>query len=230
MIMRIIFVRHGHPDYENDCLTSLGHQHGKAVSLRLKDESIEKIFSSTCGRAMETAAHIDEIFNLGIESLDFMREVSWGSIDGQSIYQDGHPWFTSDYMVSQGFNLMDNDWQKTELYKNNKISLEYNRVANSFDQWLSSIGYTRENSFYRVGKVKYETIALVSHGGSSSVVLSHLFNLPLPFICSAICPDYTAVTVVSFPNKEGCLVSPQFEIVNDSRHIANIKSQTNAFA
>ncbi|MBO5501197.1 MAG: histidine phosphatase family protein, partial [Clostridia bacterium] len=55
--MRIILVRHGHPDYANDCLTPLGRKHAAAAAQRLRDEGIQKIFSSTCGRAMETAQH-----------------------------------------------------------------------------------------------------------------------------------------------------------------------------
>ena len=43
--MRIIFVRHGHPDYKNDCLTEVGHLHAEAASERLKGESIQRIFS-----------------------------------------------------------------------------------------------------------------------------------------------------------------------------------------
>ena len=37
--MRIIFVRHGHPNYEKDCLTDLGVLHAKAVAQRLKNEN-----------------------------------------------------------------------------------------------------------------------------------------------------------------------------------------------
>ena len=33
--MRIVFVRHGHPNYENDCLTPLGKQHAEAAAERL---------------------------------------------------------------------------------------------------------------------------------------------------------------------------------------------------
>ena len=65
--MRIIFVRHGHPNYELDCLTPLGHKHGEEVAERLRQEPIEKIYSSTCGRALETAEHIDRNFGLGVE-------------------------------------------------------------------------------------------------------------------------------------------------------------------
>ena len=59
--MRIILVRHGHPDYANDCLTPLGRLHAAAAAQRLQDEGIQKIFSSTCGRAMETARHTADL-------------------------------------------------------------------------------------------------------------------------------------------------------------------------
>ena len=44
--MKIVFVRHGHPDYVNDCLTELGHKQAESAALRLKDEGIEEIYSS----------------------------------------------------------------------------------------------------------------------------------------------------------------------------------------
>lgn len=224
--MRIIFVRHGHPNYVDDCLTPLGHLHGEAVAERLKAEPIEKIYSSTCGRAMETAKHIDVNFGLGVEGLDFMREIKWGSVDGTDIYEDGHPWMTSDYLAAQGKDLLNTDWRKTGIYRNNKVVEAADYVAKRLDEWLVLLGYTREGDYYRVGKVRYGTIVLVSHGGASSAALAHLFNLPLPFVCSAICPDYTAVTVVGLSDKEGALIAPKFEIMNDARHIAKIKRET----
>lgn len=224
--MRIIFVRHGHPNYEKDCLTTLGHKHGEAVAERLKEEPIEKIYSSTCGRALETAKHIDTNFDLGVERLDFMREIKWGSADDTDIYEDGHPWMTSDYLVEQGKDLLNTDWRETEFYRNNKVVEAADYVAKELDMWLASLGYTREGDYYRVGKVMHHTIALVSHGGASSAALAHLFNLPFPFVCSAICPDYTAVTVVTFSEKEGVLVAPKFELMNDARHIVKIKRET----
>ena len=39
--IRILFVRHGHPDYQKDCLTELGHRHGEAVARRLAEEPID---------------------------------------------------------------------------------------------------------------------------------------------------------------------------------------------
>jgi len=47
--MKIVFVRHGHPDYHNDCLTELGHLQAEAAAQRLEQEGIEEIYSSTRG-------------------------------------------------------------------------------------------------------------------------------------------------------------------------------------
>ncbi len=43
--MRLFFVRHGHPDYEKDCLTELGHIQAERAAMRLKEEGIKKIYS-----------------------------------------------------------------------------------------------------------------------------------------------------------------------------------------
>lgn len=221
--MRIIFVRHRHPNYEKDCLTDLGVLHAKAVAQRLKNdnEPIEKIFSSTCGRALETASFIDSKFGVGVVGLDFMREIKWGSVDGNPIFDDGHPWNTSNYIVENGASLLDFDWQKSDLYKNNKLVSCVEKIGIDFDNWLKDFGYVREGDYYRVGDVKNHTISLVSHGGASSAVFAHLFNLPFPFLCSAICPDYTAITIVHFSERKGNLIAPKFELVNDARHIRN---------
>ena len=44
--MRIVFVRHGEPDYANDCLTALGREQAKAAALR--GWRAEKIINDMC--------------------------------------------------------------------------------------------------------------------------------------------------------------------------------------
>ena len=63
--MRIIFVRHGEPNYALDCLTERGRIQAKAAADRLKEEGIEEIFSSPLGRAAETAAFTAEAVTVG---------------------------------------------------------------------------------------------------------------------------------------------------------------------
>jgi len=73
--MRIVFVRHGEPNYELDCLTPLGRKQAKAAAERLRKEEIEEIYSSPFGRAMETAQAASDALNIHpIQVLDFMHE------------------------------------------------------------------------------------------------------------------------------------------------------------
>ncbi len=218
--MKIILVRHGHPDYANDCLTPLGHEQAEKAALRLKNEGIEQIFSSPFGRAQETALHTAKLLSLDVNTVDFMREIRWGSSDGHEIYADGHPWDTSLKAIALGHSLMDESWTKQPSFSNNLVFSELQRVAQQSDEWLLSLGYKREGANYRVvGDNTDRTVALFSHGGSSSALLSHLLNLPFFYLCRALCPDFTAITVLNLSDEKGSLTAPQIELANDSRHI-----------
>ncbi len=224
--MRIIFVRHGHPNYREDCLTELGHLHAKAVAERLCGEHIEKIYSSSCGRAYETAEYIAKRQGISsIEAWDFLREITWGC-DTEELYQNGHPWHTANKMVLDGQSLMHETWGDEAPFVKNKCVQNVNMIGEEFDVFLSSIGFVREGEFYRVKEPKYQTIAVVSHGGASNAVLARMFNLPFPFLCTAICPNYTAVTVVLMKEQSGDLIAPQFELVNDARHIEGLETES----
>lgn len=217
--MRIVFVRHGHPNYEKDCLTELGHVHAAAAAQRLKDEGISEVHSSTCGRAVETAQYTADLLGLPVTQHDFIREIAWG-IEGQALYDTGHPWNTVDEMVLRGMDLTRTDWRETEPFCRNCVVEYVDRVAEGIDRWLASLGYTREGMLYRVtGSHTDRTVAMFSHGGSSSAVFAHLFNLPFPYICRIFDMNYTSIVIVSLSDVQGELTSPRLEIANDCRHI-----------
>ena len=216
--MRIIFVRHGHPNYEKDCLTELGHCQAEAAAQRLKDEGVERIYSSTCGRAFETAQHLGDVIGLPVVGCDFMREIKWGSVDGEA-YADGHPWTIADQMVANGEPLVDPTWRDHPEFRRNRLLDCCDKVAAGADAWLAELGYVREGAYYRVQPGAPKAIAAFGHGGETAAMLTHLFNLPFPFACQAMGPDYTGITIVDFPDKPGELVAPRFELMNDARHI-----------
>ena len=224
--MRIVFVRHGHPDYKNDCLTEVGHKHAEAAAERLKDEPFARIFSSTCGRAVETAQHIASRHNLPVESFDFIREIKWWSLDGEPLEQNGHPWFVVNDMVSNGEDIRSENWMNEPRFSNNGVKFLVQNIGNQFDKLLCELGFVREGDYYRVTRKNSETVAMVSHGGASSAVLAHLFNLSFPFLCGCLRPNFTAITVVTMGGEEGDLITPRFEIANDARHIKDIPLET----
>ena len=220
--MRIIFVRHGHPDYAHDCLTELGHRHAAAAAERLRGEGIERVFSSTKGRAMETAAHTAEVFGLPVEGCDFMREITWGFGDGPVCGDEGNPWLAVRQMTECGESLLDPDWRQHPLFSGNRLVQSAEVVARGTDAWLETLGYTRDGLYYRMTGEPPRTVAAFGHGGESAALLSHLFNLPFPYVCTAMGPEYTGITIVRFPRERDCLLSPRFELMNDARHIRGL--------
>ena len=224
--MKIVFVRHGHPDYATDSLTDKGILQAKAAAERLKDDNIDVFFSSSMGRARQTCEFIAERHGRvdEIVLLDFMREINWGSYNKEEdpIYENGHPWRCSNELVRMNERLMREDWQNLPLFRNNKVLESVREKSAQFDEFLSDLGYTREGDYYRVGKPKYNRIMIVSHAGSSSVAISHALNLPFPYFCRVFSPDLTGITVVNVPGKEGELVCPTMSLFGDARHIAGI--------
>ncbi|MBE6871937.1 MAG: histidine phosphatase family protein [Ruminococcaceae bacterium] len=221
--MKIYFVRHGHPDYKTDSLTELGKKQAAAAAIRLKDCGIERIYSSTKGRALQTAEYTAGLLNVQVIPCDFMREISWASIDEEPIVANGHPWLVADIRASEGKSILERNWQEVEPYSKSKAVSCYDTVVQGLDGWLAELGYNREGDYYRVsGADTYKTVAMFSHGGSSSAALSHLLNIPFPQFCGAFHIDFTSVTIVELPNEIGKLVYPKIELFNDAKHICGI--------
>ena len=220
--MRIIFVRHGHPNYEQDCLTELGKQQAAAAAERLADEGIEAIYASTCGRAFETAEYTARKLGLEVHECPFMREINWGSADGVPLEEDGHPWYAAWKMASRGEDLRYADWQNHGEFPRNRVVESVRVVTEGFDGWMKRLGYTREGLYYRCGEDTKHTVAMFSHGGASSAALSHIMNVPFPQFCGSFEIDFTSITVADFSDEPGTLVMPFIRGVNDARHIRGI--------
>ena len=222
--MRMIFVRHGDPNYRLDCLTELGHLQAEAAAERLADERIERIFASTCGRATETAQHIAARHGLAVEPLEFMREIGWDTLSGCPLPSNGHPWSVADYMVAHGECINNPLWATEEPFCRDAVTERALRVGREIDALLAALGYAREGGYYRIQKASDLTYILVSHGGSGSAALAHIFDLPFPYVCGRLHPDFTSVSIVSFSGDTGELVAPRIDLLNDARHIVGLEA------
>ena len=219
--MRIIFIRHGEPDYANDCLTAQGRRQAKAAAERLRDEGSEEIFSSPLGRAAETAAAAAGVLGLPVKTLDFMQELHWGSTDGTPLPANGHPWELADKLAGEGWNLTDPAWREHPYFRNNLVTAEADHVAEKTDEWLRSLGYERNGAYYRCVRPdsRQVTAALFSHGGSSAAAMGHILNLPFPYACGLFHLEFTGITVIRLDRTPGKQAMPCLELANDGRHI-----------
>ena len=222
--MQIYFIRHGHPNYKDDCLTDLGNLQAKACAKRLKNSGIQKIFSSPKGRAKETAEWTAKELGLAVEIVDFMSELNWGSKTAKPLLNKGEPWGVVSEMVCQGENLLDKNWAESEYFSDNKIVDSFKIATSGIDEWLRAFGYEREGDHYRVvGDDTKQTVAIFAHAAVYSAVLSHLLSVTFPWVVHVASPNFTSITVVTLRDGQGSLAYPRLSLLNDARHIENIE-------
>ena len=220
--MRIIFIRHGEPDYANDCLTATGRKQAEALSRRLVRENITELYSSPLGRAAETAAFTAKLLGLTVRTLDFMQEISWG---GEGIPVDGHPWTLAERMIDdEHFDFYGADWRSHPYFAKNSVLGHYTDIAARFDELMEPHGYRHEANRFFCTETQERTIAVFSHGGSGACALSHLLSLPLPYVLTVFPYDYTSVIILNFPVKNGSFVHPRVELFNDAAHISGLSA------
>ena len=53
--MKLLFIRHGDPDYETDSLTEKGRREASLLAKRIANTHIDECFVSPLGRAVLTA-------------------------------------------------------------------------------------------------------------------------------------------------------------------------------
>lgn len=214
--MRLLIIRHGHPDYVHDCLTDLGKLQADAVAIRLKDEGITEFHSSNEGRAIETAMPTAKLYGKEneIEQHFFIREASWNK----------HPWDYSGQALAKGIDV---DWPDFQHLTSDELANKsFVRITEGLDEWLETKGYKRDGSRYYCLKENNDTVAIFGHAGSTSMMLSHLFNLPLMAIFGSMPVNFTSVTEIHFPkpNEDGFL-APQLVLFNDAKHIKGISGE-----
>ena len=222
--MRLILVRHAEPNYELDCLTELGHKQAKIAAQRLINEGIEEIYSSPMGRARQTAQAFSDASGIKkIEILDFMHEIRYGP-ENDLYNQEWSPWAASDKMISKGQALCTENWHEIPVFIGNTATIDVDNVMKNADSLLEKWGYKREGLYYRNIRSNDDqhTIALFSHGGSSTALLSRIFNIPFPYLCATLHIPHTGITILRFDRTPGKLAVPVIELACDGRHIQNI--------
>ena len=242
--MRLIFVRHGEPDYINDCLTENGVIQAKSTAERLKAESISAVYSSPMGRAVETASFTAKEHNLKINVLDFMHEIDWGDLpdndgfssrsdDGKNDLSlkeklpfDGHLWTLAYKLLTENPEFVASpDWKKHHYFKDNVSMKYYEMISEKFDLFLENFGLIRKNGLYYVSERNDATIALFAHGGSGAIMFSHILSLPFPYVLVNMPYGVCSISILNFDSEPGKMCIPRLELFNDMGHIESFKAE-----
>lgn len=244
--MKLIFIRHGEPNYNNDSLTTNGLKEAQALANRVSSWKVTQFYVSPMGRAKETAAPTLKRINREAITLDYIREFSY-HIHDPFANRDGIPWdFAPSYWTSskEMFEL-DDSFSKFDCLKDDeRIKTNYNKTIEQFDKLLESYGYIRENRYYRninmeerflsntVGPNneildlgRYEntddepTLVFFCHLGIICVILSHLLNIPFETLAHGFFIPTTSVTVLSTEERWSNEAYFRVQTIGDTRHL-----------
>ena len=75
--MRIVFIRHGEPDYSKDSLTPKGWREAELLAKRISKWNVSQFYCSPLGRARDTASCTLKRMNREAITLPWMREFSY---------------------------------------------------------------------------------------------------------------------------------------------------------
>lgn len=221
--MKLIFIRHGEPDYSIDSLTQKGWKEADFLAKRTKDWQVTEFFCSPLGRAKDTATPTLKAHHRDAIILDWLKEFSY-KIEDPTTGRIGVPWdFPASTWTTKPSMLDRNDWVHTDfLQQNPQIATEYPRVCSKFDGLLASYGYLRDGLYYRMpdaeerfitstvsknGSIstdhlpceeyKEPTLVFFCHLGIICIILSHLINIPFPLLAHGFFLPTTSLTILS---------------------------------
>lgn len=218
--MIFFYIRHGDPIYNPDSLTPLGKRQAEAVAKRLALYGIDKIYSSTSNRAIQTAQPTCELLKKEMELLDFCNEShAWKEF---TVERDGiRKWlfldtetrflFTENSITSLGYN-----WYEHPLMTEYKKGVD--RIYTDAYKFLKSLGYEqiRGTGKYKVLEPNDERIALFAHQGFGIAFLSCILDIPYPMFLNHFDMCHTGMTVIEFKEENGFAIPKVLTLSSDS--------------
>ena len=196
--MRLLFSRHGDPDYVHDSLTEIGKREAGLLAEQIEALNPGELFVSPLGRAQETASYSLAKLGRTAVTLPWLEEfparvdpnLSEGvrkAYENELKMEDGkyRPRIVWDILPSYfGAHpeLFHPDlWKESEIVRCSDMLPLYDRAVNGLDELLADHGYVRDGRIYRAEQANEKTLTFFCHFGITCVLLSHLWNCS-PFL------------------------------------------------
>jgi len=226
--MLLFYVRHGEPVYDPDSLTPLGRRQAESVAHRLCLFGIDRVFTSTSTRAIETARPTLEMLKLAPEQpFDWMNENKvWPELSVEFAPGRRHWCYDDDECLATfadpALRAMGPRWAEHPLFAERHPSFgpAVRKMRREADAFLESLGYRHEaeRCEYRVERDNGERIALFAHEGAGLLFLSTILDIPYPLFAPAFAMGHTGVTVVEF-RARGEVCSPRVLQLSSDSHL-----------
>ncbi len=223
--MLLFYVRHGHPTYTPNKLTSLGRRQAEAVGRRLALFGVDKIYASTSNRAMETAQPTCDMLLQEKTLLDYanenlaFRDFSMKLPDGRALWVFAHPearkMFCDPEVLALG-----HEWYTHPFFQEFGYKKGVDRIRKENDAFFASLGYERipgQGAFKAVAP-NDDRVALFAHQGFGIAFLSDVLNIPYSQFSIHFDLSHSGLTVIEFPN-EGEISIPRICTLSSDAHL-----------
>lgn len=238
--MRLVFYRHGDPDYAIDNLTEQGKIEAELLARQIKSFGLDDIYVSPLGRAQATAEYSLKV--LGRDDAvvcDWLKEFP-ALFDPNVADEASRKAYATELKYNEKTNRYDkrivwdmlpsyygshpelfdvNGWRDSDLVKASNMCEVYDYVVSSFDKLLADYGYERNGNIYKVKENNDKVLGFFCHFGITSVLLSHLWNVspfvPMQFL--AMAP--TSVTEVVTEEREKGIAIFRTLRIGDTTHL-----------
>ncbi len=161
-MVKLILVRHGKTlcnekgalsGLTDSVLSEVGKLQGEKIANYLRDEEIDKIYTTPFTRTRETIKRLSEIKNIKIEETNKLNEINFGDFEGLSFKEIDEKYPEEvEKMIKEGFEYK---------YPNGESLVDtFVRVKEEIDRIV------REND--------NSTILICSHGGTIRNIISYL--------------------------------------------------------
>ena len=181
MVINLYFVRHGMPDYTHDVLTEQGKQEAENASQALKHIPFNVIYSSSLGRAVETASFLANKINVPIIKMDWCREdLAWENFAYVNERTGHRGWIFWDCPIKDAMKDSQDDplWYKKPGIPE-MVGKGIVRINKALDEWLLSMNIKhdrKKKTFKAIGEVP-ENIILFAHGGFGSAFYASITDM-----------------------------------------------------
>ncbi len=217
--MRILIIRHGEPDYELDCLTENGIFQAKKLGERLKTIDISAVYTSTMGRARQTAQIAMEGRGLDITECDWLREFNM-EVHDKDLPEAVPVWDILPKNWTKNKICFDKDlFYTAEGISDSMVKERYDAVCKGVDSVLAEHGLERQGEIYHVTKEHDKTIAFFCHFGATCVTLSHLIGISPIVTLQGFSAEPTAITTVCTDDRFGKDVNFRIHGFGDIHHL-----------
>ncbi len=226
--MKLIFVRHGEPDYENDTLTLRGRKEAEALAPRAHFWKDKEIYVSPLGRAQLTARialGLPETGEISYPTFGWLREFDAhirrpDVSDRQTIAWD---WLPTDWMKDES-HFQRAVWDETPVFSQSDTREKYDHVCSELDQLLADHGYVRDGGdrdvpLYRVEKENRAELIFFCHFGLTCVAISHLIGVSPMIMWHGFCAAPASVTEIRTEERRKGIANWRVSTFGDTSHL-----------